>query len=80
VRAKVQKWGNSLALRMPKAFAQETHLTSGSEVDLSILAGKIIIDPAPEPEYSLADLLQDVTAENRHSEVDTGEAVGREAW
>ena len=80
MHAKIQKWGNSLALRIPTAFARDTHLTSGSEVDLSIHDGKILIDPAPEPDYSLSALLKGVTDENRHTEVDPGEAVGNEAW
>jgi len=80
MHATVQKWGNSLALRIPAAFAKDSSLTSGSEVDLSIHDGKIVIDPAPEPSYSLSSLLKGVTDENRHAEVDLGEAVGRESW
>ena len=80
MHAKVQKWGNSLALRIPKTFAEDSHLAKGSEVDLSIRDGKIVIDPNPEPNYSLVTLLNGVTDRNRHSEVETGEAVGQEAW
>ena len=78
--AKVQKWGNSLALRIPTVFAKDARLTTGSEVDLSILDGKLIIAPASEPSYSLTTLLKRVTNRNRHSEIDTGDAVGQEAW
>ncbi|MBU8914278.1 MAG: AbrB/MazE/SpoVT family DNA-binding domain-containing protein [Spirochaetales bacterium] len=80
MRATVQKWGNSLALRIPVAFAKDAHMATGSEVDLSIHDGIIHIDPAPEPHYSLPALLREVTDQNRHTEVDAGEAVGQEAW
>ncbi len=80
MHAKVQKWGNSLALRIPKAFVKDAHLSTGSDVDLSIMDGKIIVDPNTEPRYSLATLLKGVTSRNRHSEIDTGTATGREVW
>ncbi len=80
MQTKLQKWGNSLAVRIPKAFAREAHVADGTPVDLSVDDGKIIIDPHIEPEYRLDDLLEGVTSQNLHAEVDTGEAVGREAW
>ena len=46
----------------------------------SIDEGKIVIDPHGEPEYKLEDLLKGITEKNRHDEIDTGDAVGREAW
>jgi antitoxin MazE len=76
----VQKWGNSLAVRIPKPFVKETRIASGSEVDLTVDNGRIIIVPQVDPEYTLDDLLQGVTARNKHSETETGPAVGREAW
>ena len=80
MHAKVQKWGNSLALRIPKTFAKDAHLTTGSEVDLVLQDGKIVIEPSPRPHYSLSSLLKKVTVDNRHSEVDTGDSIGQEAW
>ncbi len=80
MQTKIQKWGNSLAVRIPKPFVKETHLAHGASVDLSVDDGKIIIDPHAEPEYRLEDLLKGVTRRNRHAEVATGEAVGREGW
>jgi antitoxin MazE len=76
----VQKWGNSLAVRIPKPFVEETHITSGSQIDLTVDNGRIVIVPQVEPKYSLAELLQGVTARNKHSETDTGPAVGQEVW
>ena len=80
MQTKIQKWGNSLAVRIPKPFVKEAHLAHGVSVDLSVDAGKIIIDPNAEPVYRLEDLLKDVTKRNLHAEVDTGKAVGREVW
>ena len=76
----IQKWGNSLAVRIPKAFVKEAHVAYGAQVDLSVVDGKIVIDPLAEPEYRLDDLLKGVTRRNLHAEVGTGEAVGREVW
>ena len=76
----VQKWGNSLAVRIPKPFVEETHIASGSEVDLTIDDGKIVIVPQAEPKYNLTELLKGVTARNKHGETDSGPAVGQEVW
>lgn len=79
MQTKIQKWGNSLAVRIPKAFVEEAHVAYGTAVDLSVDDGKIVIDPHTEPEYRLEDLLKGVTKRNVHAEVETGNAVGREA-
>jgi antitoxin MazE len=76
----IQKWGNSLAVRIPKALAHDTQLENGSVVDLSVREGKVIIEPAKKPKYRLEDLLKGVTKKNAHHSVDTGPAVGREVW
>ncbi len=80
MRTTVQKWGNSLAVRIPKPFVEETHIASGSEVDLTIDNGRIVIVPQVEPKYSLNELLQGVTVRNKHSETETGPPVGLEVW
>ncbi len=80
MQTKIQKWGNSLAVRIPKAFVKEAHVAYGTTVDLSLDNGRIVIDPHPEPEYLLADLLKSVTERNLHGEVDTGAPVGKEVW
>lgn len=80
MRVRVQKWGNSLALRIPKSFAIETELDPGSEVDLTLEAGRLVITPLPEPEVTLEELLAQVTPQNLHAEVEFGTAVGRESW
>lgn len=80
MRAQVQKWGNSLALRIPKSFAAETELSSGSDVDLTIEDGRLVVTPIAKPRYTLDELLARITSDNRHDEVDTGPSVGAEAW
>ena len=80
MRTKIQKWGNSLGLRIPKSFAEEAQLHAGSPVDLSLDDGRLIVRRSRVPSYRLEDLLSKVTKDNLHEEVPTGEAVGREAW
>jgi len=78
--SKVQKWGNSLGLRIPKSFAEEARVQAGSTVDISLQGGQLVVRPVQPPACVLDELLSKVTADNRHDEVATGEAVGREAW
>jgi antitoxin MazE len=80
MRTRVQKWGNSLALRIPKSFAAEVGLCENLAVDLSVTEGRLVIQPHSEEPLSLADLLRAVTEENLHREWDTGPAVGKEIW
>jgi antitoxin MazE len=77
---KVQKWGNSLALRIPKAFALDAQLESESVVEISLVDGQIIIKPVTAPHWSLEQLLSGVNRNNIHHETDTGDAVGNEIW
>ena len=80
MKTRVQKWGNSLAVRIPKSFAAEAGLAADTPVDLSLVDGKLVIEPlAPQP-LTLDELLRGVTDENLHGEWDTGPAVGREVW
>jgi antitoxin MazE len=77
---KVQQWGNSLALRIPKAFAMEAKLQKGSVVDVSEEGGKIILTPVKKGKITLKGLLAGVTKENIHGEISTGKRVGKEIW
>lgn len=80
MKTRVQKWGNSLALRIPKSFAAEVGLDPNSSVEMSLRDGKLIVVPFEKPKFTLKQLLSQVTEENLHHEVDTGPAVGGEAW
>jgi antitoxin MazE len=79
MRAHIQRWGNSLALRIPKSFAAESKIKAGSVVNLSVAKGRLIVAPLSEPAYSLEELLARVTKRNIHTAVDTGPPVGKEA-
>ena len=80
MKVQIQKWGNSLALRIPKAFAVESNVTGGSTVDVSMENGNIVVRPVPEREFTLEELVDGITDENRHDEVDWGRPVGNEVW
>lgn len=73
----VQKWGNSLGIRIPKAIAVKVGLEEGSEIELDIEEGNLIIKPKSK---SLDELLSQITPENLHSEIPTGKPEGRESW
>ena len=80
MKTHVQKWGNSLALRIPKSFATEAGLRANDAVDLSIVEGALVIRlVAPQP-LSLAELLRGITDDNIPGEWDTGPATGKEVW
>lgn len=80
MKTKVQKWGNSLALRIPKAFAAEVGLANDTAVEVTVRGRKIVVEPVVGPALTLEQLLKGVTAENIHAEMDTGSAQGQEAW
>ena len=77
---KVQKWGNSLALRIPKAFALDANLENESVVEMALVDGEIVIKPVTEKRWQLDGLVAKITTSNLHSEVDTGKATGNEVW
>ena len=77
---KVQKWGNSLALRIPKAFALDAQLENDSVVEVSLVDGQIVIKPIVAPTWTLEQLLSGINNDNIHHETDTGNAVGNEIW
>jgi len=80
VKTKVQRWGNSLAVRIPKSFAEEVGLMDGSPVEMRLVDGGLLVEPVSTRPLSLDELLDGVTESNLHSEVDTGPAQGSEAW
>ena len=80
MKTRIKKWGNSLALRIPKAFANEVGLEQDSPVEVSLEDGKLVIVAAPKSKLTLRRLLAQVTKDNRHAEFDTGPAIGSEVW
>jgi antitoxin MazE len=79
MRVQVQKWGNSLALRIPKSLATDSSIEQGSVVELSLQKGRLIVAPVPPVEFTLDALLAKVSKRNLHGEVDAGLPVGKEA-
>ncbi len=77
---KIQKWGNSLALRIPRAFAADARLENDSLVEISLVDGQIVIKPVTTPHWTLDQLITGINQENIHAEVDTGPAQGKESW
>ena len=77
MRSTVSRWGNSLALRLPRNIAEDLNLVEGSEVDLKADGGQLVATPA-KPRYRLADMLATVSAQEK--EVDWGEPRGKEEW
>lgn len=80
METRVQKWGNSLGLRIPKALAEEVGLHHNSSVELSLHDGKLVISPIVKQPYRLNELLSQVNEQNLHHEFDTGPATGGEVW
>ena len=74
----IKKWGNSLALRIPKLLALDANLKQNKMVELSIDKGRIIITPISEKKYSLGKLLEGFSKNNFHREFDTGAPIGKE--
>jgi antitoxin MazE len=77
---KIQKWGNSLGLRIPKSFAEEAGVEEGSPVDISLEGDRLVVRPLRGERHLLSNLLSQVREENLHKEISTEEAVGREIW
>ncbi len=80
MQTKIQKWGNSLALRIPKVLAMDAHIQEGSLVDIAVSNGEIVAKPTRKTDFDLKKLVARITPENVHGEVETGEPVGRESW
>jgi antitoxin MazE len=76
----VQQWGNSLALRIPKAFAEQTRIKKGSPVSLTVKDGRMLVQPLRRRTYTLQELVSKITPENRHPETDWGRPMGKETW
>jgi antitoxin MazE len=80
MQVRVQKWGNSLAVRIPKPLAEDAAVKEGTVLNLAVSEGKVIAVPVRKKKLSLKQMLAQVTRKNLHAEVDFGSAVGREIW
>ena len=80
MRVSVKKWGNSAAVRIPRAVLEATQLQLDEEVDIREEAGRIVIEPVRDKTYKLDDLLKGITKDNIHGEIDFGLPEGNEVW
>lgn len=78
MKATVRKWGNSLAVRIPKAISEELSIGEKSEMEMVTRDGLLILEP--KDRYQLKEMLNGITDENLHGEVDTGTRTGIEEW
>jgi antitoxin MazE len=75
----VQKWGNSLAVRISVALARESGISEGTMVDIIPENHKLVIQPLKK-KYSLSELLEKINSGNLHKEIETGAIKGNEVW
>ena len=75
----IQRWGNSLAVRIPKPFAAQAGLAEDTDVEIVVEGGRIVISPAKR-EWKLEKLLARISPSNRHREIRWGQPKGRESW
>lgn len=80
MKTRIQRWGNSLALRIPKSFASEVGIQKETFIELTVSDGKLVITPSVEPGFTLKGLLAKINKNNLHHEIDTGKTVGNETW
>ncbi len=80
MRAIVKKWGNSASVRIPAAVMTAANLDVDDAVDVKEEGGRIIIEPVRPAELDLDELLAGITADNLHSELDYGLALGKEVF
>ena len=79
---KVQKWGNSQGLRLPRHVLEETNIAVGDDVEITVRDGTIIVTPVKPPRrnYDLKELVSRLPPDYGPEEVDSGPPVGREVW
>ena len=80
MHVRVQKWGNSLVVRIPKPLAEDAEVREGTVLNLAVSEGKVVATSVKKRKSSLKQLLAKVTRKNLHAEVDFGPSVGREIW
>jgi antitoxin MazE len=79
MKTTAQKWGNSLAIRVPKSIAQQAGLKVKDDLDIEVRKGALVLRPHLRRVYRLDDLVKRITQRNVHMEIDFGGPVGREA-
>ena len=82
---KIQKWGNSLAMRLPKEITDKLNLREGSEIKIVHKSKNIVIRPVrigrkKEKLPTLNELASKITKNNKHPLIDWVSPVGKEIW
>lgn len=77
MKTRIRKWGNSMGVRIPKAFVEELGLDEESDIEITLKKDKLVIS-AIQRRASLDELLEGITAKNMHKSIDTGGSRGKE--
>lgn len=82
MQTKIQKWGNSLGLRLPKALAAQLGITDGAVIELSLQGDHLVLQPIQRPRYRLVDLMKKYpkTKRSKTPELEWGKPLGNEEW
>lgn len=78
METRVRRWGNSLGLRIPNAFARDLRLAPGAHVEIRVEGGRLVVSPTPRPRFTLKQLLKCMTPGNRHPDAFPPGRRGRE--
>ena len=79
-QSQITKWGNSLAVRLPKAVAVEAGVSEGDRVSIDVAGDGSIVLRNSRPKYTLKELVAGIHPRNRHKEADWGPPAGEESW
>jgi antitoxin MazE len=79
-KGQLAKWGNSLAVRLPRQIVETARLREGDPLNLSVGKDGAVVMRPTRRKYRLEELVSGITARNRHDETDWGEPVGKELW
>jgi antitoxin MazE len=79
METKIQRWGNSLGVRIPRSMAIDAQVEAGSTVDVTLRDGALVLRPV-RPKLDARDLVKAITARNMHDAIDMGDTTGREVW
>jgi antitoxin MazE len=79
MRVIVKKWGNSAAVRIPSGIMEAAQIALDDALDMREQEGEIVMTPVRTDKVDLENLLQAITADNLHAEVDFGSVVGKES-
>ena len=80
MQVKIQKWGNSLAMRIPKSFAFQARIGQDEYVNLTLDDDKIIVESVEKKQFTLKELVAGIKKSNLHREIDSGDKMGAEHW